>query len=104
MRKCGLNLTGICTHGQGDGGGDMSTQAWVRPTHACMASARPCLLQGTNGSPALGAKAGSVATYFHAPHPSPGRGITLSPDGRYVGRPCTGGTQAVRLCLTGPSH
>jgi hypothetical protein len=43
------------------------------------------LIQPTNtGSPGLGTKAGSLATYFYAPHPTPGKGIALSPTGRCV--------------------
>ncbi|GFH15517.1 uncharacterized protein HaLaN_11757, partial [Haematococcus lacustris] len=39
---------------------------------------------GGNNAPALGAKSGSLASYFYAPHPTPGTGITISPDGDYM--------------------
>lgn len=39
------------------------------------------LMGGQHSSPDLGCKNGSLASYFYAPHPQPGRGVCFSPKG-----------------------
>ncbi|KAJ9517002.1 hypothetical protein QJQ45_027353 [Haematococcus lacustris] len=41
---------------------------------------------GGNNAPDLAAKAGSLVSYFYAPHPTPGAGIAVSPDGAFMVR------------------
>lgn len=37
-----------------------------------------------SGSPALALKSGSLASYFYAPHPQPGKGCAFSPKGDLI--------------------
>jgi hypothetical protein len=55
------------------------------------------MIAGATGSPAMGTKNGSLASYFYAPNPTPGRGVCFSPNGELLLRyGCTPEIKVIR--------